>query len=116
MIRKVFTDDQNVHCVETRQENLDICKSDPKFLNNFIIGDESWVFEYDPKTKRHLSTWHPPRPLGPKKTRMGNPKSSRCLLGVFFVKKWTHYEFVPFGTTLNAKYYFEALKKLKRMV
>ena len=35
---------------------LDSTNSDPGFMNTIIIGDESWVYGYDPETKsfRHF--------------------------------------------------------------
>lgn len=41
MVPKVLTDDQKSCCVETCQENLDMCKCDRKFLDNVITGDET---------------------------------------------------------------------------
>ncbi|XP_014481720.1 PREDICTED: putative uncharacterized protein FLJ37770 [Dinoponera quadriceps] len=55
MVPKVFTDEQKLRRVKTCRENLDMCESDPEFLNNVITDDESWVFEYNPETKRQSS-------------------------------------------------------------
>ncbi|XP_023311966.1 putative uncharacterized protein FLJ37770 [Anoplophora glabripennis] len=55
MVPKVLTDDQKMNRLETCQENLNMCESDPEFLNNVITGDASWIFEYDPETKRPSS-------------------------------------------------------------
>ncbi|KAJ8934632.1 hypothetical protein NQ318_001680 [Aromia moschata] len=52
LVPKVLTDDQKARRVETCQERLDTCEDDPAFLDDVITGDESWVFEYDPETKR----------------------------------------------------------------
>ncbi|KAJ8947218.1 hypothetical protein NQ318_001504 [Aromia moschata] len=52
LVPKVLTDDQKARRVETCQELLDTCEDNPAFLDYVITGDESWAFEYDPKTKR----------------------------------------------------------------
>lgn len=53
---------QKVHSDGTYEENLDMCKSDPKYVTKFIDGDESWVFELNPEAKRELSVWYTPVP------------------------------------------------------
>ena len=37
------------------------------FFKHVIIGDETWIFEYDPDTKRQISEWHTSN--SPKKAR-----------------------------------------------
>ncbi|KAK2722826.1 hypothetical protein QYM36_003126 [Artemia franciscana] len=55
MVPEVLTDDQKLRRVEVCQENLNMCESDPHFFNNVITGNEFWIFEYDPETKRQAS-------------------------------------------------------------
>ena len=46
--------------------------TDPKdrnFLKNVITGDETWIFEYDPETKRQNKEWHTSASPRPKKAR-----------------------------------------------
>ena len=31
---------------------------DPTFLTKTVMGDESWVFAYDPETKMQSAEWH----------------------------------------------------------
>ena len=45
--------------LEQKDNRKDVClhlleriQSDSNFLKNVITGDESWIFEYDPETKR----------------------------------------------------------------
>lgn len=52
------------------QENLDMYKRDLQFSGSVITGDESWVFEYNPKTKRQSSEWNATASPRPKKARM----------------------------------------------
>jgi len=37
---------------------LERIQSDRNFLKNVITGDEKWIFEYDPETKRQSKEWH----------------------------------------------------------
>nr|XP_012145924.1 PREDICTED: putative uncharacterized protein FLJ37770 [Megachile rotundata] len=114
--KPLLTDDQKLRRVEVCQENLNMCESDPQFLNNVITGDESWIFEYDPETKRQSSEWHTPASPRPKKGRMSKSKVKTMLIVFFDMKGIVHHEFVPPGQTVNAKFYVEVLKRLKRRV
>jgi len=33
-------------------------QSDRNFFKNVITGDETWIFEYNPETKRQSKAWH----------------------------------------------------------
>uniref|UniRef100_T1HIZ7 RNase H type-1 domain-containing protein n=1 Tax=Rhodnius prolixus TaxID=13249 RepID=T1HIZ7_RHOPR len=47
------------------------CMIDKKFAKRVIItGDESWVFEYDPETKRQSMEWHTSTSPRPKKDKI----------------------------------------------
>lgn len=32
--------------------------NDTEYMKNVIMEDDSWVFEYDPETKRQSKAWH----------------------------------------------------------
>ena len=45
--------------IEQKDNRKDVClhlleriQSDRNFLKNVVTGDETWIFEYDPETKR----------------------------------------------------------------
>ena len=58
--------------IEQKDNRKDMClhlleriQKDRNFLKNVIKGDETWIFEYDPETKRQSKEWHTsasPRP------------------------------------------------------
>ena len=37
---------------------LDHLEREPEFFSHVITGDESWILEYDPETKRQSREWH----------------------------------------------------------
>jgi hypothetical protein len=50
--------------VEKKQQHLSIslelhnrAASDSSFLGNGIMGDETWVYGYDPETRVQISQW-----------------------------------------------------------
>ena len=50
-------DDQKQNRVDMSQELLERANDDDNFLKNIIIGDETWVYRYDVKTKVQSSQW-----------------------------------------------------------
>ena len=51
--------------MEQKANELEICQDllgrleiEPNFLYKVITGDEPWVLDYDPKTKRQREEWH----------------------------------------------------------
>ena len=70
LVPKVLSDKQKENRVSISRELLDRVRGDPDFLEQVITGDETWVFEYDPETKRHSSEWHTTKSPRPKKAQM----------------------------------------------
>ena len=73
--------------VEQKANRLEICHDllgtleiEPNFLH---IGDESWVFDYDPETKRQSEEWHTKSSPRPKKARMSRSRVKTMII-VFF--------------------------------
>ena len=73
--------------VEQKKNRLEICqdlqerlKIEPNFLNKVITGDESWVFNYDPETKRQSSEWHTKILLFRKKHAWADPRWKQRLM------------------------------------
>lgn len=116
LVPKVLTDEQKESRVSRCQELLDLIENDPDFLNSVVTGDESWMFEYDPETKRQSSEWHTKSSPRPKKARMSKSRIKSMLIVFFDVRGIVHFEFVPPGQTVNAVFYLEVLKRLKRRV
>jgi len=68
--------------IEQKDNRKDVClhlleriQRDRNFLKNVITGDETWIFEYDPETKRQSKEWHTsasPRPKKSEKEQIKN--------------------------------------------
>ena len=72
-------------------------QSDRNFLKNVITGDKTWIFEYDPETKRQSKEWHTSSSPCPKKARMSKSKIKSFLICFFDIQGIVHTEFVPQG-------------------
>nr|CAH7749887.1 unnamed protein product [Callosobruchus chinensis] len=115
MVPKVLT-------VEQKELRLSICKDmisrieeeGEDWMSNVITGDESWVFQYDPKTKRQSMQWVEKGGKRPKKARMSKSKVKSLLIAFFDINGVVHHEYVPAGQTVNGKFYIEVLKRLMK--
>ena len=95
---------------------LERIQSDRNFLKNVITGDETWIFEYDPETKRQSKEWHTSASPRPKKARRSKSKIKSMLICFFDSEGVVHSEFVPQGHTVNQFYYREVLERLRKRV
>jgi len=86
LLPKVLTDEQKENRVSISRELLDRVRGNPDFLEQVITGDETWVFEYDPETKRQSPEWHTTESFRPKKARTSKSKMKPMLNG-FFTRK-----------------------------
>lgn len=116
LVPKVLTVEQKESRVSISRELLDRSSIRPDFLQQVITGDETWVFEYDPESKRQSSEWHTTESPRPKKARMSKSRVKTMLIVFFDCKGVVHKEFVPTGQTINAVFYVEVLKRLKNRV
>jgi len=81
-----------------------------------ITGDEIWIFEYDPESKRQSKEWHTSSSARPKKARRGKSKIKSMLICFFDSEGIVHTEFVPQGHTVNQFYCREILERLRKSV
>lgn len=116
LVPRVLTDAQKQHRVEVCEELKQLCADNPNFLNNVITGDESWVFQYDPESKRQSAEWHTTSSPRQKKARMSKSRVKSMLIVFFYAKGIVHHEFVPPGQTVNAQFYKEVLQRLNHRI
>jgi len=83
LVPKNLSDEQKDNRALVSRELLDRVTSEPDFLQRVITGDETWVFEYDPTTKRRSSEWHTSQSPRPKKARMSKSRVKSMLI-IFF--------------------------------
>jgi len=70
-----------VNCCADTLENIE---NDPDFFQNVITCDETWIFQYDPETKRQSMYWKSPQSPRKKKARMSKSKFKAMMI-VFFL-------------------------------
>jgi hypothetical protein len=56
-VPRVLTGEQKQQRLSISLELRDRAASDSSFLGNGIMGDEAWVYGYDPETRVQSSQW-----------------------------------------------------------
>jgi len=74
MVPKNLMTEQKVNQRDVCLDLLDHLKREPEFFSRVITGDESWILEYNPETKRLSQEWHTANSPRPKKARMSKCK------------------------------------------
>jgi hypothetical protein len=74
---------------------------EPNVLDKAITGDELWVFEYDPETKRQSVEWHTKSSPHPKTAHMSRSQGENDDYHFFNSLGIVHKEFLPPGQTIT---------------
>ena len=88
----------------------------PPPLHKVITGDESWVFDYDPETKRQSEEWHTKSSPRPKEARMSRSRVKTMIIVFFDSRAIVHKEFVLPGQIFNHAIYKDVLERLRKRV
>ena len=116
MVPKNLTTEQKASWRDVCLDLLYRLEREPEFFSRVITGDESWMLEYDPETKRQVLEWHTANSPLPKKARMSKSKIKSMLICFFESQGNVHKEFVPPGQTVNQTFYPEVLETLRKRV
>ena len=88
---------------------VELINSDPQILDALVTCEESWIYCYDPETKRQSSQWK----------HAGSPRQSKStqklMMIPFFESMGIIYiHWVPTGITVNKEYYIEVLREFRK--
>ena len=70
MVPKLLSNDQKVRRMQICEDTLQNIENDSELLTKVIMGDETWVLEYDLETKRQSKQWLSPSLLRLKKAHL----------------------------------------------
>jgi histone-lysine N-methyltransferase SETMAR len=115
-VPRLLTPEQKEHRVTVCQDLCERAADNPSFMSRIITGDESWVYGYDPETKRQSSQWKSPSSPRPKKARMSCSSMKTMFIVFFDIRGIVHREFVPQGQTVNKTFYCEVLRRLRENI
>ena len=112
-VPRVLREDQKERRCHDSREMVELINSDPTVLDALVTCDESWIYCYDPETKRQSSQWKHAGSPRPKKARQS--KSTHKLLTIPFFEStgMIYMHRVPTGQTVNKEYYVEVLREFR---
>ena len=87
--------------VQVCQDILEQLETEPNLLKRVVTGNESWIFVYNPLTKRQSLEWKSALSTRPKKARVFKSKTKVILIAFFDVHGIVHAEFLPQGPAVN---------------
>ena len=67
VVSKILTPEQKEHRVNCCADTIENIENDPDFFQNVITCNETWIFQYDPETKRQ--SMHRKSPQSPRKKK-----------------------------------------------
>ena len=86
-VPRVLREDQKERRCHNSREMIELINSDPAVLGGLVTCDESWIYCYDPETKRQSYQWKHAGSPRPKKARQS--KSTHKLLMIPFLTALT---------------------------
>ena len=101
MVPRLLNEGQKERHVKVCQDILERLETEPNLLKRGVTGDESWIFEYNPLTKRQSLEWKSALLPRPKKARLFKTETTMMLIAFFDVQGIVHSEFLPQGQTIN---------------
>ena len=113
-VPRVLREDQKERCCHDSREMVELINSDPAVLDALVTCDESWIYCYDPETKRQSSQWKHAGSPRPKKARQSKSTHKLLLIPFFDSTSMIYMHWVPTGQTVNKEYYVEFLREFSQ--
>ena len=111
--RVLRKDQKEIRCHDSR-EMVELINSDPAVLDALVTCDESWIYCYDPGTKRQGSQWK--HADSPRAKRASQSKSTQKLLMFPFFHNISmiYMHWIPTGQIVNKECYVEFLREFRK--
>ncbi|UYV83854.1 hypothetical protein LAZ67_X000432 [Cordylochernes scorpioides] len=115
-VPRILTEKQKEVRMDVYKNMVEMTRTDPEWMQKIITEDETWVYQYDPETKRQSSQWIERGEPKPKKARFTKSKVKTLLVTLFDINGLVHHEFIPFGRTINQEVYLGIMRRLREAV
>ena len=111
---RLLREDQKERRCHDSREIVELISSDPAVLDALVTCDESWIYCYDPETKRKNSQWKHAGSSRPKKARQSKSTHKHLMIPFFDSTGMIYMHGVPTGQTVNKEYYIEVLREIRK--
>ncbi|UYV80655.1 hypothetical protein LAZ67_19001267 [Cordylochernes scorpioides] len=115
-IPRFLTNEQKLCRLATCENMLEMTRTDPEWKDKIITGDETWVYDYDPETKRQYAEWIGQGEPRPKKSRILKSRNTVLLVAFLDNKGIVPYEYLPAGQTVIKEMYLDILRHLREAI
>ncbi|UYV79034.1 EPM2AIP1 [Cordylochernes scorpioides] len=115
-IPRFLINEQKLCRLATCENMLEMTRTDPEWKDKIITGDETWVYDYDPETKRQYAEWRGQGEPGPKKSRILKSRNKVLLVAFLDNKGIVHHEYLPAGQTVIKEMYLDILRHLREAI
>ena len=113
-VPRVLREDQKERRCHDSREMVELINSDPAVIDALVTCDESWIYCYDPETKRHSSQWKHAGSPRPKKARQSKSTHKLLMISFFDSTGMIYMHWVPTGQTVNKEYYVEVWREFRK--
>ena len=113
-VPRVLREDQKERRCHDSREVVELTNSNPAVLDALVTCDESWIYCYEPETKRQSSQWKQAGSPRPKKARQSKSTHKLLMIPFFDSNGMTNIHWVPTRQTVNKEYYVEVLRKFRK--
>ncbi|UYV70801.1 hypothetical protein LAZ67_8000674 [Cordylochernes scorpioides] len=115
-IPRFLTNEQKLCRLATCEDTLEMTRTDPEWKDKIITGDETWVYGYNPETKRQYAEWRGQGEPRPKKSRILKSRNKVLLVAFLDNKGIVHHEYLPAGQTVIKEMYLSILRRLREAI
>ncbi|UYV72295.1 hypothetical protein LAZ67_9002491, partial [Cordylochernes scorpioides] len=115
-IPRFLSYEQKLCRLATCEDMLEMTRTDPEWKDKIITGDETWVYGYDPETKRQSAEWRGQGEPRPKKSRILKSRNKVLLVAFLDNKGIVHHEYLPAGQTVIKEMYLSILRRLREAI
>ena len=113
-VPRVLREDQKERRCHDSREMVELINSDPAVLDALVTCNESWIYCYDPETKRQSSQWKHAGSPRPKKARQSKSTHKLLMIPFFDSTGMIYMHWVATGQTVNKEYYVEVLREFRK--
>ena len=113
-VPRVLREDQKERRCHDSREMVELINSDPAVLDALVTSDESWIYGYDPETKRQSSQWKHAGFPRPKKSRQSKSTHKLLMILLFDSTGMIYMHWVHTGQRVNKNTMLRGLREFRK--